>query len=150
MFFDFSSICSLLSFCNLRMSANQSEVLFDFTQPAAVDESQWESITDQVRRPTAPEYSTASIQSVGPQDHLFFAKFSYDLKPLDTGACFAGVRYKGKPWDLSSYSGIQMRVRRTGTPDVRILKVKLQDKYSYEMRFEVCFFLFTITVLGPI
>lgn len=62
------------------------------------------------------------------------ASFEYNLVPLPSGACFAGVNYLGT-FNASSYDGVKIKLRKTGKNEW--FKVIFRQKHSYEYLFKV-------------
>ncbi|KAL5964414.1 hypothetical protein TSMEX_007861 [Taenia solium] len=102
--------------------------LFDFKNYKPIDYLLWKPLTDKVRGGK----SSASISNIT-IDGLNMASFEYNLVPLPSGACFAGVNYLGS-FNASSYDGVKIKLRRTGKNEW--FKVIFMQNYSYEYFFK--------------
>ena len=118
-------------------SFTKQDVLFDFTKPSAVI-NDWIEVSDTQRDVGKSKGVLVEQKSEQFQRAVFFSL----LNPQPNGAAFAGVVYRKKTFDLSSFSGLKLSVRAQG--ENYNYKVILRHHHeesslvpSYEIFFEV-------------
>ncbi|CAF0816243.1 unnamed protein product [Adineta ricciae] len=118
-------------------SFTREDVLFDFTKPDAVI-NDWIEVSDTQRDVGKSKGVLVEQKSEQFQRAAFFSL----LNPQPNGAAFAGVTYRKKTFDLSSFSGLKLSVRAQG--ENYNYKVILRHHHeesslvpSYEVFFEL-------------
>ncbi|VUZ42410.1 unnamed protein product [Hymenolepis diminuta] len=125
----FSEFIATFFMINIICDKNDSEcTFFNFTQPESARYSLWKSVTDEVRGGK----SSASISNTT-IDGVDMASFKYDLVPLPSGACFAGV-VSLVTFNADSYDGVAVKLKRTGKNEW--FKILFKQRYSYEYFFK--------------